>query len=76
LGSTEAIKGAVIAGFGASLVSRLAIVQELALGRLTVVPSVLDPVTRTRSTVERHAARPAPAVVAFLELLRSAATGA
>lgn len=69
LGSTEAIKGAVAAGFGASLVSQLTLAQELALGRLARVPTTLDPVVRTLSIVERRAARPTPAAAAFLDLL-------
>jgi len=71
LGSTEAIKGAVAAGFGASLVSQLAVAQELALGRLAMVPMVLDPVARMLSLVERRAARPSPATAAFLDLLQT-----
>lgn len=38
LGSTEAIKGAVQAGVGVSIVSRAAIVNELELGRLVARP--------------------------------------
>lgn len=38
LGSTEAIKGAVQAGVGVSIVSRTAIVNELELGRLVARP--------------------------------------
>jgi len=71
LGSTEAIKGAVAAGFGASLVSQLTLAQELALGRLARVPTTLDPVVRTLSIVERRAARPTPAAAAFLDLLQT-----
>lgn len=71
LGSTEAIKGAVAAGFGASLVSQLTIAQELALGRLAMVPTALDPVRRILSIIERRAARPSPAAVAFLDLLQT-----
>src|ERR1044072_6140438 len=38
LGSTEAIKEAVLAGYGISILSRIAIRQELADGRLVEVP--------------------------------------
>ncbi len=38
LGSTEAIKAAVVAGMGVAIVSRLSIDAELAAGLLTVIP--------------------------------------
>ncbi len=41
LGSTEAIKGSVAAGLGIAIISRLALVQDVALGRLKTLS--LDP---------------------------------
>lgn len=69
LGSTEAIKRAVAAGFGVSLVSRLTLDQELALGRLIEVPLQGGPITRPLNIIERRAARATPATLAFQTLL-------
>lgn len=41
LGSTEAIKGSVAAGLGITIISRLAVIQDVALGRLKALS--LDP---------------------------------
>jgi DNA-binding transcriptional LysR family regulator len=38
LGSTEAVKQALIAGFGISIISRVAVARELAAGLLVEVP--------------------------------------
>jgi DNA-binding transcriptional LysR family regulator len=52
LGSPEAVKGAVEAGMGVSLVSRVTVHKELALGTLVAVP--LDPpITRPFSFVHQ-----------------------
>jgi len=56
-------------------VSRLTLAQELALGRLAVVPTALDPVRRVLSIVERRAARPTSAARAFLDVLETTSTG-
>ena len=73
LGSTEAIKRAVAAGFGVSLVSHLALAQERALGRLALIPLVDGPVLRALSIVARRATHPTPAATAFLDLLHATA---
>ncbi|HET8627646.1 MAG TPA: LysR family transcriptional regulator [Thermomicrobiales bacterium] len=70
LGSTEAIKRAVAAGLGVSIVSRAALGLELAAGRLAVVPVAGFRVERTLTILQRRATRPSPATTAFLGLLR------
>lgn len=67
LGSTEAIKQAVAAGLGVSIVSAAAVVQELALGRL-VVPEIAGLQVERTLTLLRVAGRPASrAARAFLD---------
>lgn len=53
LGSTEAIKGAVQAGMGISLVSKAALVKEERLGLLTSLPTS-PPLSRTFSFVRQR----------------------
>lgn len=69
LGSTEAIKEAVAAGLGIAAVSRAALADELALGKLRVVP-VAGVEIRRELTILSLAGRPAtPAARAFAQLL-------
>jgi DNA-binding transcriptional LysR family regulator len=73
LGSTEAVKQAVAAGLGISIVSRFAIQLELALGRLTVLP-LADMTIRRQLTRLHLSERPVSrALVAWLEVARSGA---
>ncbi|HEU5327705.1 MAG: LysR family transcriptional regulator [Thermomicrobiales bacterium] len=69
LGSTEAIKRAVAAGLGVSIVSHLAVGQELALGRLAVVPVDDLNITRQLTILQRVNTRPQPVGLALLRLL-------
>lgn len=68
LGSTEAVKQAVAAGLGVSVVSIATIAQELELGRLVVldVPDLL--VRRTLTRLSMIGRRPSRALRAFLAL--------
>jgi DNA-binding transcriptional LysR family regulator len=70
LGSTEAIKQAVAAGLGIAIVSRIAAGDQIALGRLVVVPvrglSLERPLTELRLAGRRASA----AAQAFTALLR------
>ncbi len=67
LGSTEAIKQAVAAGLGVSIVSAAAIEQELALGRL-VIPDIAGLRVERTLTLLRMAGRPVSrAARAFLD---------
>ena len=70
LGSTEAIKEAVLAGYGISILSRIAIRQELADGRLVEVP--IRGLVMERGFYEvYHGHRPLhPNAQAFREFLR------
>lgn len=69
LASTEAIKQAVVAGLGLAIVSRAAIADQLALGRLAVIP--LRDVSLHRALTElRLSGRvPTAAAVAFRSML-------
>jgi len=70
LGSTEAIKQAVLAGFGISILSRISIRHELAEGRLVEVP--IRGLTMERGFYEvSHARRPLhPNAQAFRQFLK------
>jgi DNA-binding transcriptional LysR family regulator len=71
LGSTEAIKQAVAAGLGTAIVSRTAAADQLALGRLAVVPLRGMSLERPLSEL-RLAGRPAsPSAREFRALLRA-----
>jgi DNA-binding transcriptional LysR family regulator len=70
LGSTEAIKEAVLAGYGISILSRIAIRQELADGRLVEVP-IRDLVMERGFYEVYHGHRPLhPNAQAFRDFLR------
>lgn len=69
--SNEAVKHAVVAGLGVGLISRYALVSEMAAGRLTVVD--LDAPKCVRDLYAIHLAdrRLTPAQMKFLQLLRA-----
>ncbi len=67
LGSTEAIKQAVAAGLGMSIISTATIEQELALGRLVVLDVAGFPVKRALTRVQVARRSPSRAAQAFLE---------
>ena len=67
LGSTEAIKQAVAAGLGLSIVSTSTIAQELALGRLTIVDVTGFRVERTLTRLRIVGRSSSRAAHAFLE---------
>lgn len=69
IGHTEAIKQAVAAGLGVSILSRLTVERELALGTLRQIPIAAEPIERQFSLVRRRDARPSGAARAFLRLL-------
>ncbi len=62
LGSTEAIKQAAAAGLGVACLSRHAVADLLALGRLQVVQTGLPPLSRQLWKVQ-HPRRPLPAAL-------------
>jgi DNA-binding transcriptional LysR family regulator len=68
LGSTEAVKKAVTAGLGVSIVSMATIVQELELGRLRVIDVPDLVVRRTMTRLSVIGRRPSTALREFLSL--------
>lgn len=69
LGSTEAIKRAVIAGMGLAIVSVATVTTELATGQLRLVPVPELPLRRTLTRLSIVGRPPSPAVRAFLAIL-------
>jgi LysR family transcriptional regulator, low CO2-responsive transcriptional regulator len=70
LGSNEAIKESIAAGFGAAFLSESSIRREVARGELVVVPVAGLSVTRHLWLVTRSQRTPSPAAAAFAALLR------
>lgn len=70
VGSTEAAKRCVLAGMGLSFVSRLAVADELAAGRLSLVPLPGTPVARRFWVVAPRDRTPSSAAAALVALLR------
>lgn len=66
LGSSEAVKRVVSAGIGLACLSRLAVADELAAGRLVEVRTTLPRATRALSIVVHRERRPAAGVEAFV----------
>ena len=66
---TEVIKRLVAEGVGIAVVSRVTVVEQLALGELTVVPVRGLRITRPFNRLASPRRRPSPAARAFLELL-------
>lgn len=71
LGSIATVKGNVRAGIGLALVSRRAVVRDLAEGSLRRVPSELTPIPRPLELVHLGADRLPPAAAALRKLLLS-----
>jgi DNA-binding transcriptional LysR family regulator len=72
LGSTEAVKSVVASGAGIAIVSRLAVEQELSLGRLRAIEVVGLSIRRALHMVRLGGKRESPAVEAFIRMLRAA----
>lgn len=71
LGSIAAVKGNVRAGIGVALVSRFAVENDLAQGRLAMVPHPATPIARPMHIVHRGEERLPPAAAALRRLLLS-----
>jgi DNA-binding transcriptional LysR family regulator len=69
LGSTEAIKRAVIAGMGVAIVSHLAVADELAAGKLRTITLHGMTLKRPFHVVQARDHTPTRATQAFLDLL-------
>lgn len=70
LGSTEAIKNAVLRGLGVALVSRLAVALECGIGRLREVEVTDLRIRRALHCQTLRGKQQSPAATAFLALLR------
>lgn len=70
LGHTEAIKNAVAAGLGVSILSRMTVVRDVADGRLTILPIAAGRIRRHLLAVQRSPGFLAPATRAFLEQIQ------
>ncbi len=70
LGHIEAIKRAVMAGLGAAFLSRAAVVDEVAGGRLRAWSVAGADLRRPWYLIERAGTRPPPAATAFITVLR------
>ena len=69
LGSTEAIKQAVAAGLGLAFVSRFAVADQVALGRLATIRVREAALGRTLTELRLRGRAPGPAAMAFRALL-------
>ena len=67
LGSSEAIKRVVGAGLGLGCLSRLAVAEALAEGKLAAVKTTLPRAARTLAVVVHRERRLGPAAEAFVE---------
>lgn len=74
LGHTEAIKQAVIAGMGVSILSRLTVQREIAAGLLVALPMTPGRITRMLQIAMRRDYRPSVAARAMLDLLDATRT--
>lgn len=70
VGSTEAAKRCVLAGLGLSFVSKVAVADELASGRMEIVPLAGTPVARRFWLVHRRDRSPSSAAAALMARLR------
>lgn len=70
LGSTEAIKNAVVCGLGVAMVSRLAVALECEIGRLREVEIEDLKIRRALHCLTLRGKRSSPAATAFLDLLK------
>jgi DNA-binding transcriptional LysR family regulator len=70
LGSTEALKNAVLHGLGIAIVSRLTVEHELRSGRLAELRFVDLHIQRDLYLIMLKGKRPSPAVTEFIEVLR------
>jgi len=71
IGSTEAIKQAVAAGLGVSIVSIAAIVDQLELSRLKLIALDGSPIERTLWQLKVSSRLDIPAAIAFEQILQS-----
>ena len=70
LGSTDAVKHAVLAGLGVAVLPRLSVLSELALGRLQIVPVPGFPLRRSWCVVYPQARHLTPVMQAFVDYMQ------
>ncbi|MGI8484759.1 MAG: LysR family transcriptional regulator [Thermomicrobiales bacterium] len=70
LGHTEAIKNAVAAGLGVSILPRMTVARDVVDGRLAILPIAVGRILRNLLAVQRSPGFLAPATRAFLEQLQ------
>ena len=70
LTSNEAVKQAVIAGLGISVMPRIGIRQELKRGGLTIIPHPAFPISTTWNLIWLKGKQHSPAAAAFLQYIR------
>jgi DNA-binding transcriptional LysR family regulator len=70
LGSSDALKHAILAGLGVSVVPKLGIQAELALGTLQIAPVEGFPLIRSWCLVYPSAKQPSPATQAFINYVQ------
>ena len=75
LTSSEAVKQAVLAGLGCSVMPLVGIRHELRAGRLCIVPVSGFPITSTWTLIHLQARTPSPVTQAFLAYLQSEKEG-
>ena len=75
LGSSEALKNAVVAGLGIAIVSRLTVELDLEHGRLQEVSIKDFRLRRALHLLQLKGKRASPASEAFLRLVRTASEG-
>jgi DNA-binding transcriptional LysR family regulator len=71
LTSSEAVKQAVMAGLGCSVMPLVGIRHELRAGRLRILPVAGFPITSTWTLIALQAKSPSPVTRAFLEYIES-----
>lgn len=74
LGSSEAIKGAVVAGMGISVLSEAVVAKELSLGELVALP-LSPPLERPISLVHARQKFRVPTLEVLMQFLRGYCTG-
>ncbi len=67
----EAVKRAVEAGFGLSILPMVTLEREVEMGTLRAVPFAGKPLIRPLGIIQRRGAKPRPNVIAFIRLLKS-----
>lgn len=71
LGTNEAVKQAIMAGIGISLISRLSLTNELQLGKITILDIEGFPLKSSWHTLHRKEKKLSPVTANFIEFLQT-----